>query len=202
MEKIPPIAIGRVASLCINGKPVSRIIFLFDGPQGDKHSMPTRILSGHDNAYIRTSALKKKKDWVRNHRTWSGLSTEENLWVGQRIGAAIPQGILQENITFSGIPGFSCLDPTTSLVFPERRVIWDHQLLVQAILWVMEQNGPCRGVGEPLEQYYNRPGLMTEFVNNAKGRRGVVGNVYAPGLVEVGDEVLVYPPVAPDEPLP
>lgn len=186
-----PLASGRVEALCVNGEPVKSSLFLLTGPYGDRHSRMTRKLSGHDSGYIRTSALKKG-DTVFNWRTWTGLSIEEINEVEQRIGVNIPQGCLLENITFSGIPNFSQLAPTTRLVFPAKE---DCGNGTQAILAVWEENGPCRGVGEPLERYHAIPGLKTKFIAEAKHKRGVMGFVLAVGRIDVGDTVLVYPPV-------
>ena len=39
------------------------------------------------------------------------------------------------------------------------------------------------------------PDLKTNFIRAAQHRRGVMGFVFAPGSILVGDTVLVYPPV-------
>ena len=189
-----PIATGTVASLCLNGKPVQDIVFGPAGPYRDRHSRMQRRLNKHDEDYIRTSSLKRG-DSVLNWRSWTGISIEEINEVKRAIGAAIPQGILQENITFAGIPNFSKLTPASRLVFPERELQQYKRFHRQVILAVWGENGPCRGVGEPLEKDHNRPGLMTAFVNAAKGKRGVMGFVLSRGFVKIGDTVLVYPPV-------
>ncbi len=68
-----PIATGRVESLCLDGKPVQRIIFALNGPVGDRHWGFSRKISGHDGPYKRTSELKKG-DRVLNTRSWTALS--------------------------------------------------------------------------------------------------------------------------------
>lgn len=188
---IAPIATGKVESLCMDGNPVDSVLFMLDGPYRDAHYGFTRKLSGHDGEYIRTSALSKG-DTVFNWRTWTGLSREEIAQVESEIGVSVPQGVLLENITISGIPGFSQLAPTTRLVFPVKENCGNGK---QAILAVWEENGPCKGVGQPLEDYHRVPGLKTRFIAAAQHKRGVMGLVLAVGRVEVGDEVFVYPPV-------
>jgi MOSC domain-containing protein YiiM len=181
------IATGRVESLCLDGAPRSKISFAYDGPLGDKHRGFVRSLSGHDGAYISTSALSKGHR-VFNTRSWTGLSEEEIKAAETCLGVNIPQGCMLENLVFSGIPNFSKLLPTTRLVFPE-----DDES--QLILVVWEENTPCDTVGERLENYHKVSGLKTRLIAATNGRRGVMGFVFSHGRVNVGDEVQVYPPV-------
>lgn len=183
------LAKGRVTGLCVNGEPTERLLFDWDGPAHDKHSGYTRAISGHDRAYKETSDLKKG-DLVFNWRSWTGIASEEILEVEKEIGYNIPPGCLLENITFSGIPAFSELPPTSRLVFPERYE-WS-----QAILAVWEQNAPCHGVGKRLEEHHQLPGLSPRFIKAALRKRGLMGFVLRYGIVDIGDEVLVYPPVS------
>ena len=183
-----PIAIGTVESLAINGEPVEHIRFNLNGPLNDVHAGFSRSLSGHDGAYIRTSDLEKGHS-VFNWRSWTGLSVEELDYVESAIGYPIPIGCLLENIVFSGIPEFSQIAPTSRLVFPRRGKN-------QAILTVWEENGPCKTVGERLEQHHGVSGLKTDFIKHAQQKRGVMGFVLAEGIVSVGDAVKLYPPVA------
>lgn len=184
-----PLAEGFAATLSINGKPVRSIEFELSGPQGDTHSGFTRTLSGHDGEYIKTSD-RKKGDIVFNWRTWTALSSEELRLIKDDIGVHVPQGILLENIIFSGIPKFSKLKPGTRLVFESKDLSKERPILA---IW--EENAPCGTVGKRLEEYYKKEGLKTAFVASALGRRGVMGFVLASGKVEVGDRVFVYPPV-------
>ncbi len=185
--KYAPSAVGEVVSLCVNGIVQNTLAFEFIGPVGDKHSSYIRKLSGHDTDYIRTSELERGHN-VFNWRSWTGLSTGELAEIEKTLDVPIPPGCLLENISISGIPGFSELAPTTRLVFPPRNE-------TQLILAVWEQNGPCRTVGDRLAAHHNNPDLMTKFVQAAQGKRGVMGFVLSVGRAEVGDEVLVYPPV-------
>jgi hypothetical protein len=91
----------------------------------------------------------------------------------------------------SGILNFSQLAATTRFVFPERT---QRDQNIQAILAVWEENTPCAVVGARLARHYDQPHLAQRFVVEARKRRGVVGLVLAPGLVEKGDKVLVYSP--------
>lgn len=191
MTKINPIATGLVSSLAINGERVLNIKFELDGPVGDKHAGFRRRLSGHDGGYIKTSGLVKGAP-VFNWRSWTGLSLEEMTEVEQALGHKIPHGCLLENITISGIPNFSKLEPGTRLVFPAHMADGN---VTQAILAVWEENGPCRTVGERLEAHHSIEGLKTRFIHEAQNKRGVMGFVLSAGTVSYSDQVLVYPPV-------
>jgi hypothetical protein len=192
MYNTDPIATGTVSTLAINGKPVQEILFELSGPVGDNHSGFKRRLSGHDGTYIKTSNLMKGAQ-VFNWRSWTGLSTQELNEIEHALGLGVPVGCLFENITISGIPNFSKLEPGTRLVFP-RQVEGDN-FVTQAILAVWEENGPCRTVGERLENYHGLEGLKTLFIREAQNRRGVMGFVLSAGKISRNDQVLVYPPV-------
>lgn len=182
------IAHGEVVSLAVNGDPVHELYFHLDGPEADRHRGFMRRLSGHDGDYIRTSE-RNKGDLVLNHRSWTGISTEEMAQMEHALNVKIPIGCLLENITFSDIPSFSDLPPMTRLVFSSH----DKQ---QAILFVLEKNGPCITVGRRLAEHHGRPELTSMFVNIARNRRGLMGVVFSQGWVEVGDDVRVYPPLS------
>ena len=181
------LATGRVEWLCINSKPVESASYFLDGPVRDDHSSFSRRLSGHDQDYIATSKLAKK-DLVFNHRMWTALSKEEVLEIEHGLKHSIPQGCLQENMLVSNIPNSTRLAPTTRLVFPKR----DGK---QAILIIWEENTPCLTVGERLEKHHGVPGLSTRFIAEAHHKRGVMGIVFSAGVIKLGDEILVYPPV-------
>ncbi|MDB5194845.1 MAG: hypothetical protein JWO84_29 [Parcubacteria group bacterium] len=191
------IATGKVTSLSVNGYAVRELFFQPTGPDGDNHKGFLRQLSGHDRDYLRTSGLQRG-DQVFNWRSWTGLSKEELEEVEALLDARIPQGCLLENMMVEGIPNFSKLHPTTRLVFPHRdqpELFDERKTVGQAILAVWEENGPCKTVGKRLEDHHGIEGLMSRFVEAAKGKRGVMGFVLSPGLVQVGDTVLVYSPV-------
>ena len=191
MSHTKSIASGTVSSLAINGESVPQIMFGIEGPVGDSHAGFERRLSGHDGDYIKTSALVKGSR-VFNWRSWTGLSLEEMAQVEQALGFDIPVGCLLENITISGIPNFSQLEPGTRLVFPGHV---SRNRLTQAIFAVWEGNGPCRTVGERLEAHHGTLGLKTGFIRKAQNKRGLMGFVLSAGTVSCGDQVLVYPPV-------
>ena len=109
--RLEPLATGKVESLTIDGKPVESIRFALDGPEGDLHSAITRKLAGHDGRYVQTSDLSQGCE-VFNWRAWTGLSVEEMAEVEGALELEIPQGCLLENITVSGIPDFTHLEPT------------------------------------------------------------------------------------------
>ena len=192
MSAQEPIAVGFVEALALNGVETKQLAFATYGPVGDAHQGFTRVLSGHDGGYIRTSGLVKGSE-VFNWRSWTGLSAEEVVDVGYALGRKIPVGCLLENITFSGILHFSKLVPGTRLVFPCHG---SEEHPSQVILAVWEENGPCKTVGARLEQLYpTHPGLKTDFIRTAQERRGVMGFVLSAGQVSVGDKVTVFPPI-------
>jgi len=178
------LATGRVESLCINGLSVDTI--RFEGPIGEVHRGFLRTLSGHDGGYIRTSELKKGET-VFSWRSWTALSKEEMTETEALLGHLIPQGCLLENIVVSGIPNFTKLLPTSRLVFPRRET--------QAVLAIWEENSPCHVVGQRLADHYGNAELKKRLILEARDRRGVMGLVLSPGKVEVGDTILVYPPM-------
>jgi len=180
---------GNVLSLCINAQQVEEIVFELDGPVGDNHKGFSRIVSGHDGGYIRTSALKKKESRVFNWRSWTAISKEEIDEISKEINLPIAEGDFQENIIFSGIAGFSQLPPTSRIVFPY------HENEGQLILAVWEENGPCVGVGKPFAEKHCDPSLSSVFIKAALHKRGVMGIVLSAGIARVGDEVQVYPPL-------
>ncbi len=179
---------GWVESLSLNGEPAKGVLFETDGPVGDRHSGFVRSLSGHDGAYLSTSA-RKKGDLVFNWRPWTAISIPEIKEIEGELGVSIPQGCLLENIVIGGIPNFSKLLPTSRLVFPEKA---DG---TQLILAVWEENGPCKGVGQRLQDVYpENKHLCKRFIASAQNRRGVMGLVLSRGSVWVGDYLTVYPP--------
>ncbi len=108
---------------------------------------------------------------------------EATLWV------KVPPGVFLENLIISGVPNFSKLAPTSRIVGQKRGGS-------QAILAVWGENGPCHVIGERLADLYKKePGIGKKVITEAEGKRGVMGLVYSAGRIEVGDEVLVYPPV-------
>lgn len=159
------------------------------GPQGDVHVGSMRPLSGHDGVFINTSD-RSAGNPVFNWRTWTALSREELDQVESAMDALIPPGCLLENFIVSGIPEFSKLAPTTRLVFQQPH----GDGFMRPILAVWEENTPCKGVGQRLEDLYGRAGMKDAFKSLAKNKRGVMGFVLAQGIVKVGDTVKVYPP--------
>lgn len=188
MSTREPIARGVVSSLAVNGTEVNSLVFHLEGPHGDEHAGFSRSLSGHDGGYMKSSDLRKGAT-IFNWRSWTGLSHEEVCEIEEQLGYRIPTGCILENIRISGIPGFSEITPASRLVFPPRE-----GPEMQAILAVWEENGPCLTAGMRVQEHYGIPGLAFRFVEAANKRRGVMGFVLAPGRIDVGDRVLLYPP--------
>lgn len=183
-----PIAVGRVVWLGINGYSVTMLDFNCGGPAGGHNSGNRRSLNGSDSEYLGTSKLKKGDSFF-NFNTWTALSREEVNDIEEKLHLPVPNGCLLENIIVSGVPQFSNLNPTTRLVFPQRISNSDR---TQAILAIWEKS---KTVGDRLEQHHRKPGLRADFVAVAPNSSGVTGFVLAAGQINVGDEVLVFPPV-------
>lgn len=178
----------RVQTLLLDGVPVPQINFRFDGPVGDKHYGRIRKLDGHDGRIIRNTKLRKGHP-VLNTRSWTAVSFEELRIIEKKLGVQIPSGCLLENIVIRGISNFSRLPPGTKLVFPQKA--GGHQV----ILVILEQNTPCKIVGDRLQSHY--PGqrdLSSRLTDAAENRRGVMGLVFSEGFIEVDDIVEAHLP--------
>ena len=87
------------------------------------------------------------------------------------------------NLVLQGRVDLTGLQPATRLVFPSG-----------AVLFVTEENRPCRHAGKMLADDFGEPRLELEFVRAAQGRRGLVAIVEREGEITAGDEVK---PIAP-----
>ena len=90
------------------------------------------------------------------------------------------------NICLEGIPDFSQLPRGSKLIFPSG-----------AVLLVEEDNPPCADMGRRIaEAFTTNSGEAAAgrlFPKHAMGLRGVVGVVDVPGVISVGDRVIVRP---------
>jgi len=122
----------------------------------------------------------------RNERQWSGVSVEELAHIMERLDLTKPltPETLGANLCVAGIPEFSLLPKGTKLVFPSG-----------AVLLVEEYNPPCTDMGAQIAAKYTttsgKPLADDAWLRPASGRRGVVGVVDVPGVIEAGDDVEV-----------
>lgn len=150
----------------------------FDGIVGDHHAGTSREAYSGDR--------EPKGTMLRNDRQWSGVSVEELKEMSELLELAEPlaPGTLGANLCFEGIPDFSLLPRGTRLKFPSG-----------AALTIEEYNPPCLYMSaEIAAKHKTRFGEHLgkgQWQKPASGRRGVVGVVDVPGVIRVGDEVVV-----------
>ncbi len=133
-----------------------------------------------------------KGDWEsagtvrRNERQWSGVSVEELAHITERLTLTEPLSPdrLGANLCVEGIPEFYLLPKGTKLLFPSG-----------AVLLVEGYNPPCTEMGAQIvAKHVTRSGeplTTTAWLRLAVGRRGLVGIVDVPGVINAGDEVEV-----------
>ena len=79
---------------------------------------------------------------------------------------------------------FQALSPTlTSDAAP--------QPAARAVLLVTGENNPCTIAGGAIEQQVGIPGLAQQFPKTAVHRRGITATVERPGLIRLGDRVMI-----------
>lgn len=157
---------------------VDRIELGFAGIEGDRHGGLTRE-SGSDEPWY------ERGTEIFNNRQVSILGVEELAEIAARlnIDALRPDWIVA-NIVLSGIARLTSLPPRTSICFAGG-----------ATVRVDGDNAPCRFAGKSIaENFPGREDIELGFVKAAAGRRGLVGWVERPGVVEVGEAVIVRVP--------
>ena len=149
-----------------------------DGINGDKHAGFTR------------KALEKE-DYptgieLRNDRQWSALSVSEVEIMRTKMNLReLAAGVLGPNLVIDGIDDFSRLPRGTKLTFPSG-----------ATLVVEGFNPPCADMGTHIASVYpkdadGKPTQGNMFPKAAINERGLVGVVDRPGIITVGEEVVV-----------
>jgi MOSC domain-containing protein YiiM len=128
---------------------------------------------------------------VANTRQLSLVSVEELSEIASRLGIThIDPAWMAANIATDGAGPITQLPPGTLL-----------RASSGASIYVAELNSPCRVAARLIAQHADYTGDASAFVRHAKGRRGVVGFVYASGTLNVGDglEVLQAKPQPPQD---
>ena len=155
------------------------------GFAGDRHgSFEREAWSGGDKQAEGTSR--------RNERQWSAVSAEElaEISLAMDLKEPLTAGSLGANLCFSGAPNLSHLPKGSILRFPSG-----------AELMVEEYNPPCLAMGEKLATIHKTNSgkklLGGVFSLAGKCRRGVVGVIEVPGMINTGDEVAVIPYKSP-----
>ncbi len=148
------------------------------GIAGDKHQGPAR--KAWKGEWESAGTIR------RNERQWSGVSVEELTYITERLDLTEPltPDTLGANLCVEGIPEFSLLPKGSKLLFPSG-----------AVLLVEEYNPPCTHMGARIAAKYStrssKPLTDDSWLRPASGRRGVVGVVDVPGVIQAGDEVEV-----------
>jgi hypothetical protein len=170
--------------------PVSKIqLILGQGIRGDRHA-GVRLADVREHEYLSFGLLKGGE--IANHRQCSLVSVEDLASIGKamQLPAPIPYGCLGENLVVSGIPKFSELPIGTMLFFRK-----NEYHLRTAVLFVWSENTPCQSPGEMIqESFATLPNLARAFPRFALGKRGLVGGIYASGVIAKGDSVIAKIP--------
>jgi hypothetical protein len=146
----------------------------YEGVPGDRHAGLTRKSGGREPWYARGTPM-------RNERQLSIVSAEELAEVATALGvAALPAEWIGANLLFGGIPQLSRLPPRSILMFPSG-----------AAIRIDGDNGPCRGSGRSIALQTGVAKHEFDFVQVAKGKRGLVGWVEREGVVSPGDIVKI-----------
>jgi len=142
---------------------------------GDKHAGLKKKADGRDKGI-------KRGTMIRNWRQWSAVSLEELDRIAHNLGVpSIDAAQLGANLCFDGIPQLTQCPVGALLRFAD------------AILLVEAENDPCTLAGKSLKENY--PDLSpNKFVKAALHLRGIVGTVYKPGIIRVGESVEIVLP--------
>ena len=120
------------------------------------------------------------------------MAQEDLNQVSARLGLRKPltAGDVAVNLSISGVPEFSRLPRGTVLSFEGG-----------VVLMVEEYNPPCSRMSQDLAEGHStrtgEPLGATDFIEASKFSRGLVGVVEVPGIVSVGESVIVAHEVLP-----
>ena len=173
---------GRIAGLYVGNSKgqiktsVSSIMLTLEGIEGDAHSGRTHKTASRQPAFARGTA-------VANTRQLSLVGMEELKEIATRLGIArIDPGWLAANIAVEGGASITQLPPGTIL-----------RATSGASIYVAELNTPCRVAARLIARHGDYAGDASTFLRHASGRRGIVGFVYAPGILQIGDRLEILP---------
>ena len=154
--------------------PFPPLLLTLDGIEGDAHAGRTQKTGAREPAFRRGTL-------VANTRQLSLVSVEELNEIASRLGIThIDPAWVAANIATEGAGPITQLPPGTLL-----------RASSGASIYIAELNSPCRVAARLIAQHVAYAGDASAFVRHAKGRRGVVGFVYAPGTLQIGDELEV-----------
>lgn len=155
---------------------VGRLELLFSGIKGDMHAGLTR------KSDVRTIKQYARDTDIRNVRQLTIVSEEELVEIADLMGIPdMKAEWLGANVVTSGIPDLTLLTPSTRLQFPSG-----------ATIVVDMENFPCRQVADVVAQHHPEP--KAGLVASAMHKRGVTAWVEREGIINGGDEIIVWVP--------
>lgn len=175
--EVVQLAVGDIADSLIK-TPRQSLELTLEGIAGDKHAGFTKPADARDPGIKRGTP-------VRNWRQWSAVSTHELELIAKAMDiSSLDPALLGANITFSGCENLTQIPKGSSIIFQSG-----------LILTVEGENLPCLGPGEEIAKVFPQVEANT-FPKAAMHLRGLVGVVYVPGMMSVGDKarVKVYSP--------
>lgn len=170
--RVESVAVGNKKSSLLK-KAVQSLELSLEGIVGDKHAGFIKPADGRDSGIARGEP-------VRNWRQWSAVSVEELKRIADALGVAeLDPALLGANVTFSGYDNLSLIPKGSMIWFPSG-----------AVLSVEGENEPCMGPGREIARVF--PHVQAAlFPKAAKNLRGLVGVVYRPGAIAVGDQAVI-----------
>jgi hypothetical protein len=154
--------------------PQAQVRATFAGLAGDQHAGLTRKSDSRTPFY-------KRGTLIRNERQVTIVSSAELALAAAEL--SIPQirpEWIGANLLIDGIPHLTLLPPSSRLFFAGG-----------AVLLVTGENNPCTIAGGAIEQQMGIPGLTQQFPKAAVHRRGITATVERPGLIRLGDRVMI-----------
>jgi MOSC domain len=176
MGKTRKLLVSADRSASLEKSETNRVELMFSGIKGDFHGGLTR------KSDSRTLKQYPRDTNIRNVRQVTLVSAEELADIAVAMG--IPEAKaewLGANLVTAGIPDLSLLPPSTRLQFPSG-----------ATLVVDMENAPCRQVADVISRYHPEAG--SGFVTSAANKRGVTAWVEREGIVNTGDEIVIWIP--------
>jgi hypothetical protein len=153
----------------------------FSGIPGDHHAGATRRSTSREPWYPRGTE-------IRNDRQLTIVSADELAEVAALMSLdEIAPAWIGVNLVLAGVPALTLLPHGTRLMFAGG-----------ATLLVEGENAPCRVAGKSIGAHVaGSTGFDLLFPKVARRKRGVVASVEKPGMIAVGETVVVRVPREP-----
>lgn len=176
---------GRIADLLlvppgrsddITSEAADSVAVTYAGLAGESHSGLTR-----------SSCVRVKKQYptgteIRNTRQISIVSEEELAAIATALEIPnIEPAWLGANLSVAGVPAFTCLPPSTRLIFEGG-----------VSLVIDMENEPCVYPAKVIDSHFPQRGKS--FVKHAQARRGVTAWVEREGRLSAGESFAVHVP--------